>query len=211
MGSKKAPPKSLNVEHQEQEVDYVGPASPRGRGEARQWRQRGKPRSLSIQIVPTILDVFTSEKGSDVPKKVFFLGESVQWNVIHRVSPFVKVPKTVTVHLHKIGLGAFSDEPSHTDVVFPVETVLFSTSKYKFETTWNSWSIPALGPFNPIVGPASRTALVEGVKDGKFNLLSHPGFWKMTAIVQIESNIDHPFDLVNEWHYLFLPRRREDG
>jgi len=91
------------------------------------WRAKKssvQPFSLFVPVTPTVLDVFTSSKGNVADRqRVFFLGDSMKWNVIHHVDPLLKqLSYEVTVHLQRIGLGGVADNEARIESVFPIET-----------------------------------------------------------------------------------------
>ena len=143
--------------------------------------------SLSIPVQPQVIDVFTSPKGNTADRRrVFFLGESMQWNTVQRVTPLVKnVPYNVTLHLQKVGLGSFANDEARVESVFPFETKLSSNFKYRFAGTRNSWSWDKVPAFNgTITGTPSQ--IVDGLARGEFGLIAHPGIWRVAEGEQYE-------------------------
>lgn len=207
--TKSAAEKGLKLHESDEQVQLVDASPTPTRG----WRPSdGKtkvPLSLTIHVKPRVLEVFTSAKGSSEPKNVFFVGESIQWNIIHRVDPFIKkVPFNRTVFLQRIGLGSFADDKQHAESVFPIETSRSTNTTYQFQATWSRWWLDAIPVFSGAIGPALPSQIVDGIARGQFGLIAHPGIWKMTGIVTIRSNVERDFSLLDGWSYEIVGTKR---
>jgi hypothetical protein len=166
---------------------------------------------------PVILDAYTSSTTSDQPKKVFFIGDSIQWNVVHEAGAPELIGQPYQLHFimqryrQPLIASEADTRPADFELIVPLQRTILYERADLWEATveWFDWpSIPDLGPsldFGPNWG---RRRLVEHIAYERLDLLFSPGFWKFTAILESRADAAYgEFDVLAGWHYQILGYR----
>lgn len=152
---------------------------------------------------PTILSAYTSLAGSDEPRRVFFIGDTLQWNIVHTYDDVALAaqPYEVSLFLRRHRESAFYDNGDDFEVIWRVQRNLFANfqSAFPVTLTWiNVPEIPHVSPDRRLSYPDRRRAVL-GLGTDDWSFLFEEGYWSLTAVVELRESLE--FDLNDLWHY----------
>jgi hypothetical protein len=163
---------------------------------------------------PTLLDVYTT--GADGNRRSEFRPTDLfQFNTAHTLSDDLPLGTGVIVHwiVERYEEMGFENEPSVLNGTsnIPITMVcvmrrLFhrqTTYQWRSQIDWMNFTLPDLpDPSVPVVG-LDQAGLVDYVKND-WGILSQPGLWKLTSLVELEFNPDTPIAGDASWNYRIL-------
>ncbi len=155
---------------------------------------------------PSVIDIYTSPKGSNTRKNYFYPGDSIQFNAIHTTIDGFPEGETYNIFwtLDFWGNGAAVDDGGAFEVVYRPIIIASGTFTYRFRTTHNFWwfdEIPFLGdPLFRVEG-TNRSEYALFLSEGRGNQIFIPGLWKLTATIKSSLDIDMPLSTATNWFY----------
>ncbi|MCP4363901.1 MAG: hypothetical protein GY800_01165 [Planctomycetes bacterium] len=156
---------------------------------------------------PTIIDIFTSPAESTQRKKLFGVGESIQWNIVHTISPDSQsgAPFKAFWILRRHKKAGFLSDDIAFDTIFTPSVVRYHDSAYNpsgmNRTRWTYDSI-----FEPTVefDNLTREQSINKILYDRSVSVFIPGVWEFTAVVELtgsEVTDEGRFDVLGGWHY----------
>ncbi len=167
----------------------------------RQWKPKHGDDALAEDPPePVILEVFTSAAGSRTPKKVFFPGDTLRFNIAHTMIPDHEVVTfEADFRIRRLSPVKSADEAEDFDIVYHPMVIL---DRYAYDHTWLS-HVTSLTKIHPLAPPAdlrgTRTELVDYLVSQ--SMWAVHGYWEFTGIIQFPDVIGRPFSLMSHWYY----------
>ena len=167
----------------------------------RQWKPKhGEDAPAEDPPEPVILEVFTSAARSRTPKKVFFPGDTLRFNIAHTMIPGHEVVTfEADFRIRRLKPVKSADDRGDFDIVFHPMIIL---GRYAYDHTWPS-HVTYLTKTHPLYPPedvrGSRTEVVEFVVSQ--SMWAVHGYWEFTGIIQFPDVTGRPFSLMSQWYY----------
>lgn len=164
--------------------------------------------ALKVYPTPKIIDIFTSAKDSFTPKKTFFPGDTIQWNIVHAIQPDTPDVSYAVLFLfrHYAGYGTSKEwqglKKWDLELVYHPMNILSSgrfTYEYPAMITFVSlpYPLPDIGTGINISG--TRAEIVNEFLSWKVS--TWPWYQQFTAIVSLPDVTGRPYDLRSDWNY----------